>query len=488
MVISTRTRLTLYFTLLFGVIVIGIGISTFVLVRNDAYSKLDSGLRVAVDATAMSAQHELNEHTTESAGDADLQSVLDEHHDETSLPDTQILVRQGSRAVAYKGTTQQQFDLRSISPAFLKSGAIIQGLRVQARELQIQRFRTRYQIYSSAAVAPALHRLRRIELALFLTVPLGLATAAFIGYLLANRSLAPLRQLTRTIEALSSADLSARVASHNPEDDIGRIGQQFNGLLDRLEGAFTLQRQFMANASHELRTPVTVALAAAQVTTCDPASTMDDCKEALKIVEEQMLRLKRIIQDMLFLSQTDASAVHPVLTEMYLDDAVADASRAAQALARGKQQTLRVRSLREARCCGDQELLRQAVLILLENATKFTPERGTIELALERRGATWVCSVTDDGVGIPLAAQSRVFERFFRAERLDSKVPGSGLGLAIAKSIVEQHKGALALIASRPGFTRFELSIPALDEDDPGKGAGQANSLAVKMYPSPRRA
>ena len=482
MAISTRTRLTMYFTLLFGAIVVGMTIGAFILVRNDAYSKLDSGLRVAVDATAMSARHELNEHSTEADGDADLQSVLDEHHDEISIPSTQLLVRQGSRLVAYKGSTHKQADLRSSPPDRLKSGAVIHGLRLQARELQLPRFRTRYQIYSSAAVAPALRRLKTIQRALFLIVPLGLAAAAFIGYLLAKRSLAPLRELTGTIDAISSADLSARVTWQNPEDDIGRLGQQFNRLLERLEYAFTLQRQFMADASHELRTPVTVALAAAQVTICDPDRTMAGCKEALIIVEQQMLRLKRIVQDMLFLSQRDASAEKAIFREMYLDDAVAEASRAAQTLARSKQQTVRVRTLPEARCRGDHELLRQAVLILLDNAVKFTPENGTIELAVQRRRSAWACSVIDSGVGIPISAQPRIFERFFRAENTrDSKVPGSGLGLAIAKSIVEQHAGVLALIASRPGFTHFEICIPALDEDQSAQGAGHANSLAVKM-------
>ncbi|MDQ2843894.1 MAG: ATP-binding protein [Acidobacteriota bacterium] len=482
MPISTRTRLTLYFTVLFGVIVIAVTIGTFVLVRNDVYSKLDSGLRVAVHATAMSAEHELNEHATEPGGDADLQAVLDERQDDASIASTQILVRQGSRVVAFKGPADQRPDLRSISPGLLKMGATVDGLRIETLELQLPKFGTRYQIYSSAALAPALHHLRRVEQTLLLLIPLGLATAALIGYLLARKSLAPLTELTSTIAAVSSSDLSARVRLQNPEDDIGRLGWQFNQLLDRLERAFTVQRQFMADASHELRTPVTVALTAAQVTARDPARTVADCTDALDIVEEQMLRLKRIVQDMLFLSQADASPVKAIVTEMYLDDAVAEASRTAQTLARGKKQTLRVQTLPEARCRGDQELLRQTVLILLENAVKFTPEKGQVELAVERRGGAWVCSVIDDGAGIPSTAQPRIFERFFRAEHArDDKVPGCGLGLAIAKSIIERHNGTVRLVASRPGFTHFEISIPALGDDGSEKETGHANSLAVKI-------
>jgi two-component system OmpR family sensor kinase len=481
MAISTRARLTLYFTALFGAVVLALATGAYILVRNDAYSKLDSGLHVTIDATAMSADHEFDEQSTKPAGESDLQSVLRDMHD-GSLPNTQILVREGSRQVAYKGERPQAMDLRAIQPAQLMNGTTLNGLRIARRELLVSKFRARYEIYAAKAIGPALSQLATVRRTLLVLVPLGLGLAALAGYFLAQKSLAPLKDLTRTVDAITSSDLSARVRPNNIADEIGRLGSRFNSLLDRLQDAFTIQRRFMADASHELRTPVTVALTAAQVTIRDPSRTPGDCEAALEIVEQQMLRLKRIVQDMLFLSQADASSLTLNCKEMYLDDAVAEASRAAKTLAHTKQQSLKLDTLPEARCLGDQDLLKQAILILLENSLKFTPARGTIDVSLKERGGYWICRVTDSGVGIPEGARSRIFERFFRAAQ-DSgglKVPGAGLGLAIAKSIVESHAGKLNLVQSRPGLITFEIAIPVLEEGT-NPNELHANSLQVRM-------
>src|ERR1700719_4243068 len=147
MAISIRARLTLYFTALFGAIVVALAIAAYLLVRNDVYSKLDSGLHVAVDATAMSADHEFDEQPGQAGGEADLQSVLHGMHD-VSLPGTQILVREGSRQAAYKGSRQQMQDLRSIESGKLANETTVNGLRIAHRELRVPKFGARYQIYA----------------------------------------------------------------------------------------------------------------------------------------------------------------------------------------------------------------------------------------------------------------------------------------------------------------------------------------------------
>lgn len=480
MTISTRVRLTVYFTTLFGCIVIALAIAAYMLVRNDAYSRLDSALRVAVDGTAMSATHELLEHSRQAAGDADLRAVLEEMRD-GSLPDTQILVREGSRLVAYKSSRHQTTDLRRISLDGLRNASNWEGVRVAYRDLAVSKFGTRYRIYAAKEIAPALGELRLLTRALLLLVPLGLGLAALAGYLLARKTLYPLEDLTRAIDAITSSDLSARVHVRNTQDDIGQLGSRFNSLLDRLQTAFNLQRRFMADASHELRTPVTVALASAQVTERDAARTLRDCEDALEIVEHQMLRLKKIIEDMLFLSQADASSLKLDLKEMYLDDAIAEASRAAKALARAKQQSFRLDALPEARCLGDVELLKQAILIVLDNSVKFTPPGGSIEVAVQQSGRFWICTIKDSGTGIPEEAQPHIFDRFFRAHSGSAKVPGAGLGLAIAKSIVESHGGNLRLVDSRPGLTTFNIAIPVFEKGMSPPTGAHANSCADRI-------
>lgn len=476
---SIRARLTISFTALFGVIVVAFAVAAYAVVRNDAYSKLDSALEVATGATAMSAEHEFNEHPAKDGGEKDLQSVLDETGS-PDLADTQILVREHDRDVAYKRDVQA-IDLRTVPRNELKNRATLAGLRIATRSVPAPKFQTVYEIYSARPIAPVLAQLQRIRLGLFILVPVGLGLAGLGGYVMALRSLRPLQDLANTIDTVTSSNLSARVQAGNDSDEISRLGSRFNSLLDRLQEAFKLQWRFMADASHQIRTPVTIALTASQVTTRDPGANLPDCKESLEIISHQMLQLRRIIEDMFFLSQTDGASLKLDRKEMYLDDAITEAVRAAKTLANDKRQKLKLGSLTEAKCLGDEDLLKQAILALLDNAVKFTPPGGNIDVALVKDGGRWICSVTDSGTGISETAQPRIFERFFRERRpAHEAATGAGLGLAIAKSIVESHGGTLALLESRPGRTIFMLAIPQFDREanvDPV----QANSFAVKM-------
>lgn len=476
---TLRARLTLSFTAVFGIIVAVLAVGSYLLVRSDLYSKLDSALRVVAEVTAISAHHELTEHSQERFGDADIQAVLNGQVD-PALPQMQILVRQASRDVAYKRSGSKVTDLRTLPLDRVRSGQTYDSLRVVKRELAVPQFHTSYQIFAAESVQDTVAQLWRVKQVLMLFVPLGLALAACAGYLMASRMLSPLKELTERIGQITSIASSDRVPVQHRNDEIGSLATSFNGLLDRLEETFNLQRRFMADASHELRTPITIALTATQATRRDPLRTSMDSEEALCIVEEQMMRLRRIVADMLFLSQADAFALQMTSKDIYLDDAVAEAARAAQTLASVKNQRIIVENLPEARCFGDQDLLRQAILVLLDNAVKFSPENSAIQIGIGESDDSWVCTVTDSGVGIPPGAQAHIFERFFRAvQPTGAKVPGAGLGLPIALSIIEAHHGTLRLIESQPGFTQFEIRIPKSSQPASGTAA-QANSLAAK--------
>lgn len=459
--------------------VVGLAAGSYSVFSHEASSELDSSLNVAASATMMSAAHEMAEHGRQIGSEADLQSILD-LSPSSMLPDTQILIREGDRNVAHKAVAAPVFDLRQLPTARLLSSTEIEGLRIARRELAVPKFHATYRIFAASSIQPTLAKLSRLREILLVCVPLGLALAALTGYMLAYRSLAPLHELTRTIEAVTSADLSARVKLHKPTSDFAWLASRFNSLLDRLEKAFHFQRQFMADASHELRTPLTVALSATQVTARDKNRTAAEADETLALVEEQILRLRSIVDNMLFLSQVDASEVQLERREFYLDDIISDVARDARALARTKQQSLRITELPEARCVGDENLLRQAVLILLDNAVKYTPPGGEIVISLKADEENWRCSFWNNGPAIPVDAQQHIFERFFRASNGDvPKVSGSGLGLSIARSIVEMHGGKLRLLHSGPDGTTFELALPI--QPPATEVRSQPKSLAVKM-------
>ena len=476
---STKAQLSITFASLFGAIVIALAVSFYVAEKNDAYQRIDAALQVATGATAMSAEHELSEHSTKAAGERDLQSVLDESKS-SALNDTEILVCEGSRDAAYKPGLERKINLCEVQRDLLENRSNTNGLRVATIGLMVPKFKTSYVVYAVKPLAPVLERLHGVRVQLFILVPLGLLVASLAGYFLASRTLRPLHELTRTIDAVTSSDLTARVPVTRKSGEIGILVERFNSLLVRLEQAFNVQRRFMADASHQIRTPITVALAAAQVISRDSNADLQECKESLKVIERQMLQLRRIVEDMFFLSQADTASLKIERNEIYLDDAISDAVRPAMALAGPKKQTLNVSALPSAKCLGDVDLLTQAVLILLENAVKYAPPQGVVDIALFERSQYWICSVTDNGPGISKPAQSRIFERFFRENRAGSDAGGAGLGLAIAKSIAENHSGTITLVASEPGRTTFEIAIPA----SPGSEIlddAHANSLAVRM-------
>ena len=400
---SIKARLTASFTALFGVLVIALAIASYLLVSKDAYARLDGELQVATGATAMAASHELNEHPTKDDGIEDLRAVLDDVGS-SDLTQTQILVRDQGRDAVYK-SGGQAIDLRKIPADELKNGATVAGLRIGVRQLEVPKFHTQLQIFAAQPVAPALARIGRLRNTLLALVPIGLGLAGFCGYLLAMKALNPLKNLAATIESVTSSDLSARVKVGNHPDEIGRLGSRFNFLLEGIANAFAIQRRFMADASHQITTPVTVALTACQVANRDQTASMGDLRESLELIENQMLQLRRIVQDMFFLSQADTASLEFERKEVYFDDAIEEAVRAARTLAAAKRQDLKLRTVPEARCLGDEDLLKQAVLTLLDNAVKFTPNGGHVEVTLERVGDRWVCSITDSGKGISPAAQ-----------------------------------------------------------------------------------
>ncbi len=484
---SVRTRLTFCFTFVFGVVVVCFAVGGYSVFRHQAYSDLDESLQVAASATALSAAHELDEHSEQRGGEADLQSILGVSSS-SALPETQILIREKDRNVALKSATGSGVNLSRIPNDQLLSRGAVPGLRIVSFELKVPKFGTAYRIFAATSVAPTLAKINTFRKVLLVCIPLGLALAALAGSLLSKRSLAPLSDLSRTIEAITTSDLSARVKIENAPGDLAGLAERFNSLLDRLEKAFHSQRQFMADASHELRTPLTVALSATQVTTRDPFRTAADCAETLSLVEQQINRLRGIVDNMLLLSHVDASSLHLDRREFYLDDAISDAARSARVLARAKFQTLRVAELPEAACLGDETLVKQAVLILLDNAVKYTPAGGEISVSIAADPATLPAAgfkyrllVSNNGWPIPPEAQSHIFERFYRASNNGAKkVSGSGLGLAIARSIAETHGGYLNLLESNSQRTTFELSLPLVQPSSNGASA-QAKSLAVSM-------
>lgn len=299
---------------------------------------------------------------------------------------------------------------------------------------------------------------------LLLAVPFAVILAGAGGWFLARRSLTPVAAMADSARQITARNLAERLPVHNPRDEIGSLATTFNQLLDRLSTAFTQQRQFMADASHELRTPLSVMRTAAEVTLEQDHRQESEYREALATVKQQGRRLTGIVENMFALARADMGQLSTHCTDLYLDEVVIEALRAASVLAARKEIRIEQEVTGEAPYRGDEGLLRQMVLNLLDNAIKYTPAGGKVKVHLETRAAEYTIQVTDTGPGIPGEDQRYIFDRFFRSDKArtgnSAEKGGAGLGLSIACSIAELHGGQIKLTRSDSWGSTFVVLLP----------------------------
>jgi len=223
--------------------------------------------------------------------------------------------------------------------------------------------------------------------------------------------------------------------------------------------ALRIQRQFTADASHELRTPVSVVRAAAEVALSREHRDESEYRETLSIVGSQARRMSRLVEDMLVLARADAGGYRLQPVDFYLDEVIAECCRAVDVLAAERGVTIRSSAAQEIPYRGDEELLRQLVLNVLQNAVQHSPPGGSVAIDVERDTAAVKMRVTDSGTGVPPRDQQRIFDRFVQLDP-SRRGQGTGLGLPIARWIAEAHHGTLVLERSGAGGSTFCVSLP----------------------------
>jgi heavy metal sensor kinase len=285
------------------------------------------------------------------------------------------------------------------------------------------------------------------------------------GYFLARRSLSPVVEMSTQAGRIGADNLHDRLHVANPRDELGHLAQSFNSLLDRLDQSFEQQRRFMADASHELRTPVAILCGEADVALSQPSRSPEEYRASLDILRAEAKRLKHIVDDLFTLARADAGQYPLTPTGFYLDELVTDCSRSMRTLAAAKQITLCCDSSKEMPIHADEALLRRMIVNLLDNAIKYTQPGGKVSVTRDVQDSQYRVSVSDNGHGIPGELQSRIFERFFRADKVRSRSEsdggGAGLGLSISRWIVQAHGGQLELTRSDEGGSTFTVLLPA---------------------------
>ncbi|MBB6174768.1 signal transduction histidine kinase [Nocardiopsis mwathae] len=286
--------------------------------------------------------------------------------------------------------------------------------------------------------------------------------AALAGWFVAGRPLRRLHEVTETARRLSEHDLGRRLALSGPADEFRELGSTFNGMLERLQSAFESQRRFVANASHELRTPMAAQRAAVEVA-LDQGRVPADLRPAMERVLESADRSERLISGLLLLARSDRGLADPEPVD------VADAARRAlgtQARAASAAGVELRPTLRPAVVDGDEVLLEQLVVNLVDNAVRYNHRGGHVCVEVGEDGGAAVIRVANTGDGVGDA--DRLFEPFHRGDRdrLHDRDGGSGLGLSIVRSIAAAH-GGRADAAPRPGGGLVAtVRLPLLDDDE----------------------
>ena len=463
---SVRTRLTLWYTAILGLILTIFAVAVNGVITYRFHSELDASLASAATVISVSLRHEIQEHHGRAPGEAMFAGVLKTIH-AASFPLQAIVVYAKGRLVASKPGVEGEIesppqpagavgwcDVRS------RSGA---RLRLVSRSVFIPEAGVDYLIAVAEPIDRTQSQISFLRGVLLIAVPLALVLAAGAGYLLARKSLAPVAAMSRQVNRITAGKLGQRLTVANSQDELGDLATTFNGLLRRLDEAFEQQRRFMADASHELRTPIAVSRTAAEVMLSSPSRAEEEYREALGIVAAQMQRLTRVVNDMFTLALADAGAYTVQRHRFYLNDLLEEALLAARVLAAPRNVAVAGGPFEDAPYEGDEDLIRQLLLILLDNAVKYTPAGGRVDVRLE---PGYIIRVADTGIGIAEDVQARIFDRFFRVDKARSRSApggggGAGLGLAIANWIATVHGGKLEVESSSPGEgSVFRVTLP----------------------------
>jgi heavy metal sensor kinase len=293
------------------------------------------------------------------------------------------------------------------------------------------------------------------------SVPLIIAVSAFVGWLLAARALRPFEEITRTAEKITHENLNTQIVTKHKEEEIQRLVQSFNSMVQRLDESFQQMRKFNADVAHELRTPLAIIQGETEVALRSP-NLPEEIFSVLSSNLEELDRLTRIVNDMLTLSEAEAGSQVLVKETVNMKELLEDLLEQMRLLAMDRSIQIEVHGLPELYVEADKLWLRRAVINLLDNAIKYSKLGGRIEVSALSEDGRIRLQIKDYGIGISQQDLPHIFDRLYRADPARSREKGgAGLGLALVKWIVEAHKGTIQ-VASQPDLgTSFDIILPA---------------------------
>jgi heavy metal sensor kinase len=453
-----RTRLTLWYSaILLGILVV-IGSLSYSVLRWSLMQDLDSSLM-----TVAQVVHD----TRADADDSDVETILRnllgpesyERFVQLLDPDGRLRPRAPEpRTSALPFSVQAQANARRGIKTFETITHDREAVRILTMPI-VEDKRVVRIVQVGSPLGRAQGVLRRYLETLVVLIPLGVGLAAAGGYVIAGKALRPVDEMTAAARRITAEDLHQRIGRQGTQDELDRLAETLNGMLARLDEAFRQMRRFSADAAHELRTPLTALKGGIEVA-LRASRTPEEYRQVLASSLEDVDRLIRVAEDLLLLSRAAAGPEMP-RPRIELEPLVLEALELGTRLAQGTGVHVKLGPVAPAAVRGDSSAFGRAMRNLVENAVKYTPAGGTVELTLRTADSQAVFGVRDTGIGIAPADADRIFEPFVRLDAARAReTGGTGLGLAIARSIVLAHGGTLTLEREPGPGSCFVISLP----------------------------
>jgi heavy metal sensor kinase len=457
--LSIGVRLTLWYLLLFAAAQLIFGAGMWFLARRSLYRITDGALQGQIDDLSKFLEVQKKNATVAKLQEEVSEAYLLEH------PGDYLQIYDDSdEAWIFRADFLRQHTLVPAAPGLLTqplygNEQLGRSLRFVTQKIEANGRVFRVQMGVPIDQVDQMLVLFRGYLLMF--APLLLLAAASGGFWLSRNALSPVDLITRTARSINATNLSDRLEKLTTGDELQRLSDTLNEMLARIESAFIRVTQFTADASHELRTPISLIRTEAEIALRRSRGDAE-YREALRYILLEAERMSGLVEELLSLARADSGRETLRMAPLDLSAIVKEASDQWQELMAARSLTFTHEATGEQiAVLGDRNALRRLLAVLLDNAVKYTPAPGRVELRLEASGSSALIRVSDSGLGIALEDQPKIFERFYRvdtARSRDSK--GAGIGLAIAQWIVRQHTGSITVQSSPGKGSTFLVELP----------------------------
>lgn len=287
---------------------------------------------------------------------------------------------------------------------------------------------------------------------------IGIIASVILGYIVSKRMLRPIDYITKTAESISINNLKERIEVNGPDDELKRLGNTFNNMINRLQGAFDRQVQFVSDASHELKTPIAIIQGYANLLDRWGKDDKEALEKSIYAIKLETNNMANLVERLLFIAKGDSGTQRIEKKEFWLNELITEVVRESKLIAPNyiissdKNDTVSI--------VADYKMLKQMLRIFIDNSIKFSPENSIIDISSEIQENKVKITVRDTGIGVPKDEVEKIFDRFYTVDKSRSKEKGgTGLGLSIAKWIADMHQGTIEVESEEGKYTKITVSL-----------------------------